>query len=154
MSEQDDKKIVAAKPKSGMRTWRKELRRLIGPNGEKTLANLVRIADGQPMVPVIEEIDSRTGQVRRLEGPPLIPSMSEALRANIELAHMMFGKPVAQTEVAQAEAAADDHAALAALSDDQLYAEAERVLRSGLAKLDARLPAPTTDAVPAEPTDE
>ena len=111
--------------------WRSALKAIVGENGEKLWALLLAHAEGRPIIPTLP--DGR-------QGAPIVPTADTTLRATIELAHMLAGRPVNQAEIMQAEKASADMAEIQALSDQELEQRARAVLERGLRALDARKP--------------
>lgn len=64
-------------------------------------------------------------------GEPVCPTTADRLAAARELGHMLFGKPVAQTEASQAESDAREVEAARALTDAELEARVRRALDPG-----------------------
>jgi hypothetical protein len=99
--------------------WRSALRQAVGSDGQRLWKVLLAIAEGEAWIPRLP--DGR-------EGPPVTPTTRDRLQAAMYLGDALFGRAVDQTQVVAAEHAAQDNAALTALSDDELLLEAERIL--------------------------
>jgi hypothetical protein len=104
------------------KTWREALRNHVGPSGERLWAIMLEIAEGRAWRPTWLE-----NGVEHV-GEPIAPSSADRLAAAKELAHMLFGKPVAQTEASQAEQDARELEAARALTDAELEARVRRAL--------------------------
>lgn len=91
-------------------SWRAQLRQLTN-GGMDTLARLQNIANGVPQRTTLDD-----GTYSEW----IVPSISEQRQALQFLAEFQLGKSVAQTEVIKAEAEADEHAQLSAMSDAAL----------------------------------
>jgi hypothetical protein len=120
----------AQKPKSKNRAqgFRAAIQRIAGDDGDKLIQLLMDHAEGKPLIPRLTD-----GRI----GPPIIPTAETALRATIELTHLLGGKPVGQDQILAAEKASRDLAEVQALSDDELEARARAILARGLGRLDA-----------------
>ena len=107
-----------------------------GPAGERLWAIMLEIAEGKAWRPTWVE-----NGIEHI-GEPVIPSSADRLAAARELGHMLFGKPVPQTEASQAEADARELEAARALTDSELEAR----VRAALAPGRAIEPGPEVDA--------
>ena len=116
-------------PGGAAKGWRTALKEVVGKDGEKLFKLMFAFAEGVPIIPRLP--DGR-------EGIPIVPTAADCLRAQIELAHMLCGRPVTQAEIMHAEGASEDMAAIRALDDRELAARGERILRRGLAALEAK----------------
>lgn len=133
--------VAEAVPKPARhRGWRAELREVVGPNLHQVLWNL---AQGKAWT---VELDN--GMI----SAPIIPSSDVRLRAAMFLHETLYGRAVPQTEVARAEQEAKEVAAVQALSEDELAAEASRILEAR--KMRAIGPGAVTEAefVPTQAT--
>lgn len=99
--------------------WRHALRQAVGPDGGLIWSTLLSIMQGQAWVPKLA--DGR-------EGPPQIPSTKDRIEAAQYVANALFGRPVDQSQIVEAEKAAQENAALSAMTDHDLLLEARRVL--------------------------
>lgn len=108
-----------APPPPKLETWRQHVRSLLGANGEKLWAGVVDIANGKAWIPVLP--DGR-------EGPPQVPTTNDRLQAQQYLGNMLFGRPVDQTAIVEAEQKAAENADLKLMSDDDLLQLARRAL--------------------------
>lgn len=125
---------ILKKPKAlSRKTWRETLRNRVGPGGERLWEILLEVAEGRAWRPVY-----RDDQGIEVVGEPVSPTSSDRVAAVRELAHMLYGKPVAQTEVANAELDAREVEAARSLTDGELEARVKRAL--------ALEPGPITDA--------
>lgn len=115
-TENDDSKRLSRRSNE---TYRSVIRSLAGQGGEALWVTLMEIAQGKAWVPRLP--DGR-------EGPPQVPSTTDRRDAAIYLANALFGKPVPQTELVKAEAAATHSEDLRAMSDDDLQAEVRRLM--------------------------
>lgn len=104
------------------KTWREALRNSVGPAGERLWAIMLDIAEGRTWRPTWTEAG-----VEHV-GEPIAPTTADRLAATRELAHMLFGKPVAQTEASQAEADAREVEAARSLTDAELETRVRRAL--------------------------
>jgi len=94
--------------------WRQVMRRMAGgDNAEEVIQSIVDIAAGKAWIPKLP--DGR-------EGPPQLPTAGDRLAAAVHITNMLFGKPVAQTEIIAAEKQTYDQARVKALSDAELKA--------------------------------
>lgn len=116
-------KILNKPGKITRKTWREALRNHVGPGGERLWSVMLEIAEGRAWTPVHRD---QSG-IERL-GEPVCPTTSDRLAAARELAHMLFGKPVAQTEAQAAELEAKDVEAARSLTDAELEARVKRAL--------------------------
>lgn len=91
-------------------SWRAQLRQLTN-GGMDTLARLANIANGVPQRAVLEDGTYTEWTV---------PTISEQRQALQFLAEFQLGKSVTQNEIVRAEAEADEHAQLSAMSDEAL----------------------------------
>lgn len=123
------KGMPSANPGGRPHGWRKVLKSIVGEDGEHLWAAMMALAEGKPLIPKLP--DGR-------EGPPIIPTAEVALRAQVELAHLLVGKPVTQDQIMAAEQASRDMADIRLLSDAELERRARLVLSKGLAALEAR----------------
>ena len=101
--------------------WRDSLRRQVGPHAEVLHEILLTLAKGNAWM--AELPDGRCSV-------PVLPSSDVRLRAAIYLHEALLGKAVAQTEIQKAEHEAREIEAIRALSDDELEAEAVRILHA------------------------
>lgn len=99
--------------------WRSALRTAVGSDGQRLWKVLLAIAEGEAWIPRLA--DGR-------EGAPVTPTTADRFQAATYLANALFGRPVDQTQVVEAERAAQENAALMSLSDDELLLEARRIL--------------------------
>lgn len=114
---------ILQRPKAiSRKTWREALRNSVGPAGERLWAVMLEIAEGRAWRPTW--LDAGVEVV----GEPVIPSSADRLAAAKELAHMLFGKPVPQTEASQAEADAREVEAARSLTDAELEQRVRRAL--------------------------
>jgi hypothetical protein len=124
--------------------WRAAARAAAGGDGVPLLFKvLMDIAEGKAVLAVLPD-----GRV----GPPIIPTASDRLHAATEYIHAIIGKPVAQTEIVEAEAASQEMAAVQALSDDELLLRARSALQRGLINLEAKNPTQEVEGVLTNPT--
>ena len=94
--------------------WRQVMRRMAGgDNAEEVIQSIVDIAAGKAWIPKLP--DGR-------EGPPQLPTAGDRLAAAVHITNMLFGKPVAQTEIIAAEKQTYDQARVKALTDAELKA--------------------------------
>lgn len=100
------------------RGWRAELREVVGPNLHNVLWDL---AQGKAWT-----VELTNGMI----SAPIVPSSDVRLRAAMFLHETLYGRAVPQTEVARAEQEAKEIAAVQALSEDELAAEAQRILEA------------------------
>jgi hypothetical protein len=115
---------ILNKPKAMSRkTWRETLRNRVGPGGERLWEILLELAEGRAWRPQYRDEHGNT-----VTGDPIAPTAGDRIAATRELAHMLYGKPVAQTEVANAEADARDVEAARSLTDAELAARVKRAL--------------------------
>lgn len=105
------------------KTWRDALRNHVGPGGERLWAVLMDLADGRAWRPTYR--DERGVEV---VGEPIAPTSADRIAAVRELAHMLYGKPVSQTEALRAETEAADVEAARALTDAELEARVRRLV--------------------------
>jgi len=110
-------RVIAAGTKK--ETFRALLNRVTG-NGAKLYENLLNIANGEPHVYVLP--DGRQSE-------PVVPSIETQRAANKDLIEFLHGKAVAQTEVVKAEEEAQQVEQLRAMSDDELWAIANRKVK-------------------------
>lgn len=110
-------------------SWRTALRKKVGNHAERIWEILLDIAEGRAI-----QTELPDGRI----GPPIIPTAADRTRAAIEMAHMLCGRPVDQTQITAADREASDMEAVRALSDEELQARAKDALTRGLAALDAR----------------
>ena len=116
------------KPKGiSKKTWREALRNSVGPSGERLWSMMLELAEGRAWRPTWLE-----NGVEHV-GEPVVPTSADRLAAMRELAHMLFGKPVPQTEASQAEADAREVEAARALTDAELEARVRAALGAGQA---------------------
>jgi hypothetical protein len=108
--------LSAERPKD---VWRAALRQAVGSEGQRLWRTLLDIAEGRAWQPELP--DGRLG-------PPQTPSAADRVAAATYLANTLFGRPVDQTQIVEAERAANEHAALQALTDAELLEEARRVV--------------------------
>lgn len=114
---------VLQKPgKLSRKTWREALRNVVGPGGERLWGIMLDVAEGRAWRPTWQE-----NGVEHI-GEPVVPTTADRLAATRELAHMLFGKPVAQTEASKAEADAQELEAARSLTDAELEARVKRAL--------------------------
>ena len=99
------------------RTWRDSLRSRLPVDALHTI--LADLAEGRAWM---AELPDGKCSV------PVLPSSDVRLRAAMFLHEALYGKAVAQTEIQKAEAEAKDFEAVRALDDDQLEAEAAKIL--------------------------
>jgi len=134
-------------PTKRQKGWRAAARALAGGDTMPHLFKvLMDIAEGKAVLCTLPD-----GRV----GPPIIPTAADRLRAATEYIHAVIGKPVAQTEIVQAEAAGAELEAVQALSDDELLLRARSALERSLMSLTQRNPAPVEEDAsedPDEPT--
>lgn len=97
-------------PRGVSSTWRSMLRKLT-KNGAALDEVLYNLAMGNAY-------ESSLPDGRKSE--PIVPSPEVRRAAAIDLLHMLRGKPVSQTEVVASERAAEDLAAYAAYSDEDI----------------------------------
>lgn len=119
-------KLVAPTKVSRRGTFRDALRMAIGPDGERVWRVIVDIAEGKPWVSTLDD-GSKTD--------PIVPSTRDRLEAATYLANALFGKPVEQTQVAQAEKAAQDNLDLVRLSDEELFTRARAIVEGTVVKV-------------------
>lgn len=115
-TENDDPRRLVSRSNE---TYRAVIRRLVGAGGEALWATLAEIAGGKAWVPTLP--DGR-------QGPPQVPSTTDRRDAAIYLANALFGKPVPQSEVVRAEAAAAASEDLRQWTDEALDAEVRRLV--------------------------
>lgn len=114
------------KPKAiSRKTWREALRNAVGPSGERLWSMMLELAEGRAWRPTWQE-----NGVEHV-GEPVVPTSGDRLAAMRELAHMLFGKPVPQTEAANAEHEAREVEAARALTDAELEARVRAALGTG-----------------------
>lgn len=112
-------KLVKATKATRRGTFRDALRGAIGPDGERAWRVILDIAEGRPWVPTLE--DGSTAD-------PVVPTTRDRLEAARYLTDSLFGKPIEQTQVPEAERAAQDNAELVRLSDEELFARARKIV--------------------------
>ena len=108
---------LAGRGKSG--DWRRRLGEIVGEDCDLVWRALVGVAQGRVVVPVMP--DGR-------EGPPIVPSAADMVRAASELAHMYAGRPVDQDRVLAAMATSSALAEIASLPDGELAARVRGIL--------------------------
>ena len=91
-------------------SWRAQMRQLTN-GGIDTLVRLANIANGVPQRTTLED---------GTHSEWVVPSISEQRQALQFLAEFQLGKSVTQNEIVRAEAEADEHAQLSAMSDEAL----------------------------------
>jgi hypothetical protein len=101
--------------------FRDALRSVIGPNGERAIRTIAEIAEGRVWTPILEDGSGRVAD-------PVVPTTRDRLEAARYLVDALAGKPVDQTQIPEAERAAADNAELIALSDEELFAKARKVI--------------------------
>lgn len=106
--------------KSRPKNWREDLRQQT-KNGAELHRIMLSLARGEAWQASLPD-----GKI----SAPMIPSGDVRLRAAMFLEEQLFGKAVAQTEVTRAEQEAKELEAIRALTDDELAAEAERILEA------------------------
>lgn len=99
--------------------WKTALRQAVGPEGQRLWRVFLDIAEGKAWQPELP--DGRLG-------PPQVPSSGDRVAAATYLSNALFGRPVDQTQIVQAEQVAEQSAALRALSDAELLEEAKRIV--------------------------
>lgn len=92
--------------------WRSAVRSLLGDDLEKVWKSLACLATGQPLI--CNHPDGRQLAI--------VPTAADVVRAGTELAHMIYGRPVDQTEIVKAEIAASAQEEVRRLSDADLKA--------------------------------
>lgn len=118
---------ILNKPKAlSRKTWREALRNQVGPAGERLWAIMLEIAEGQTWRPTYRD----EGGIQ-VVGEPVTPTSADRLAAARELSHMLFGKPVPQTEASKAEDDARSLEAARSLTDAELEARVRKVLDPG-----------------------
>jgi hypothetical protein len=116
-----------------IKNWKTSLE-VLTHGGNDTRQVLYELMMGKPFQAVVD------GQLSM----PYVPTPEVRLRAAIFLHEQMYGRAVPQTEINKADAEAREQAAVHALTDEELAAEAEKILAS------RRLPAETTvDVLPS-----
>lgn len=116
------KYFVPTKPER-TETWRQRLRTLVGKDGEALWNGVLDIAAGKAWVPTLP--DGR-------EGPPQVPTTNDRLAAYQYVGNMLFGRPVDQTAIVEAERKAAENADLKLLSDEDLLELARNALKEKL----------------------
>lgn len=123
------------------KTWREDLSYRVGPNNTKLNKILLELAEGIPY-----QVELGDGVLSN----PIVPTPDVRLRAAIYLDEKLNGKAVAQTEIRKAEEEERERASIRALSEDELYAEARKIIaRRSQRVIDA---GPETDAEVIEET--
>lgn len=124
MSKSNTLDRILQKPKAlSRKTWRETLRNRVGPGGERLWEVMLEIAEGRAWKPVWRD-ESGVEHV----GEPIAPTTADRLSAARELAHMLYGKPVPQTEASRAEEDARQLEDVRALTDAELEARVKRAL--------------------------
>jgi hypothetical protein len=100
------------------RNWREDLRARVGSKLHEILLDL---AEGKAWFAELPD-----GQI----SAPIVPSSDVRARCAMFLHESLYGRSVAQTEVAKADEVAADRAAVHALSDAELEAEVHQVLEA------------------------
>jgi hypothetical protein len=101
------------------RSWRDSLRARLPQ--EKLHEILASLAEGRAWMAELPD-----GQI----SVPVLPSSDIRLRAAMFLHEALYGKAVAQTEIQKAEQEAKEFEAVRALNDDELEAEAARIIEA------------------------
>ena len=118
--------------------WKAHLERLLGESHADLWRALAALATGRPIVPTMP--DGRIGE-------PLVPKVGEVLEAQKTLLGYLYGLPVPQDRLAEAEKSKREAEELA-LSDEQLIEIVGEVIREKKS-----LPAPTTETA-VQPKEE
>lgn len=105
--------------KHPIKNWRAALRAETGQYGENLWPMMAQLAKGLPW-----QVTLPDGRL----SAPVMPTPDVMLRAQMFLAEMQFGKAVPQTEIQKAEQEAADFEAVRSLSDEQLFAEAAKII--------------------------
>lgn len=104
--------------------YQKLLAELVGPNGEKAFHKLFQVMQGNVFIPRIFLPNGK-----EMQGEPQVPTQAEQIQAAREILHYQLGKPVNQVEALSLERKeAEENAALAALSNEEVFAKAREVL--------------------------
>lgn len=106
-------------------SWRAQMRQLTN-GGMDTLARLANIANGVP-----QRTELPDGSYTEW----IVPTINEQRQALEFLAEFQLGKSVTQNEIVKAEAEADEHAQLSAMSDAALMDAARPFLERARKKL-------------------
>jgi hypothetical protein len=101
------------------KSWREDLAYRVGPNNQKLNKILLELAEGIPY-----QVELGDGML----SAPIVPTPDVRLRAAMYLDEKLNGKAVAQTEIRKAEEEERERAAVRALTEDELYAEAQKIL--------------------------
>lgn len=117
------------------KSWREDLSARLGKNNRKLHEILISLAEGIPY-----QVELADG----LMSSPIVPTPDVRLRAAMYLDEKLNGKAVAQTEIRKAEEEERERASIKALSEDELYAEAKKILERSGRVINA---GPETDAV-------
>jgi hypothetical protein len=126
--------LQASLQKERPKNWREDLRQQT-KNGAELHRILLSLARGEAWQATLPG-----GMV----SAPILPSADVRLRAAMFLEEQLFGKAVAQTEVTRAEQEAKELESIRALTDDELAAEATRILEAR--RVPALTPGPATIA--------
>ena len=133
--------IKPTEPGKRPKGWRQLARLQAGGDAVPRLFKvLMDIAEGKAVLSILPD-----GRI----GPPIIPTASDRLHAATEYIHAVIGRPVPQTEIVAAEAAAQDLDAVQALSDGELLERARTALQRGLITLEARNKTEEADVDPS-----
>ncbi len=101
------------------RSWRDSLRARLSQDQLHDI--IAELAEGKAWMAQLPD-----GQI----SVPVLPSSDIRLRAAMFLHEALYGKAVAQTEIQKAEQEAKEFEAVRALDDDQLEAEAARIIEA------------------------
>jgi len=136
--------------KMSRESWRRLLRKVTN-NMEDQWSKLLSISRGEPFT--VKLPDGRQSE-------PVVPSIDAQMHASVELLHMVYGRPVPQTDVVQAEEASQEVERVQALTDAELDNEIRKYIAEQKAKgkyneiIDSSRSSVIADRAPQLPDDE